>query len=145
MMKKIHAMTGGIPRIINVLCDRALLGAYTHNKYKVNNAILKRAFVEIYGENVELIFKHNNKKWHFLELAASTIIASAAILFFWYWQPVAQVAKVSTKPSLIATDINPPVITPSPMPEQNQWYSNQTQAIKQLLNISFKLENVLTF
>ena len=148
VMKKIHAMTGGIPRLINVLCDRALLGAYANNKYKVNNAILKKSFVEIHGENVELVFKSNaNKKWRSLGLVASVIIASAATLFLyrqsvWYWPPAAQVAKVSAKSSVVPTAINPPVITQPPMPEQNQWYINQTQAIKQLLNISFEIDVV---
>lgn len=41
-------LTGGIPRLINVLCDRALLGAYAVNCDHVSLEIMKRAGEEIF-------------------------------------------------------------------------------------------------
>ena len=46
---KLYHLSGGIPRIINVLCDRALLGAYTKGKSRVSRSILSKAASEVFG------------------------------------------------------------------------------------------------
>lgn len=40
---KIHRITGGTPRLINLICDRALHTAYLENKKQVDTDILKKA------------------------------------------------------------------------------------------------------
>jgi general secretion pathway protein A len=45
----VHRVTSGIPRVINVTCDRALLGAYTQETRKVTAALVRRAASEAYG------------------------------------------------------------------------------------------------
>jgi general secretion pathway protein A len=45
----IHRITKGIPRLINIVCDRALLGAYVHGLHRVDRATLKAAAKEIRG------------------------------------------------------------------------------------------------
>lgn len=47
-VKHAIALTGGIPRLINVLCDRALLGAYAVNAERVDLEIMKRAGEEVF-------------------------------------------------------------------------------------------------
>lgn len=47
VIKRVHHFTGGIPRRINVLCERLLIGAYGHNKPKIDNQILKLAESEV--------------------------------------------------------------------------------------------------
>ncbi len=49
-VKQIHALTRGIPRLINVLCDRALLGAFGRKKGVVNRALVRSAAKEVFGE-----------------------------------------------------------------------------------------------
>ncbi len=49
-IRKIFGMTGGVPRLINVLCDRALLGAYVEGGQSVGRATLRRAAREVFGE-----------------------------------------------------------------------------------------------
>lgn len=44
----IHRLTGGVPRRINLLCDRALLGAYVEGSRDVTPAILRRAAREVF-------------------------------------------------------------------------------------------------
>lgn len=39
----VHRYTGGIPRLINLLCDRALLGGYSERKRKITPEHVKRA------------------------------------------------------------------------------------------------------
>ena len=46
-IKHIIKISKGIPRIINILCDRGLLGAYAENRRHVNLKIIKKAANEI--------------------------------------------------------------------------------------------------
>ena len=48
-LREVHRLASGIPRIINVSCDRALLGAYTRETRKVTAALVRRAAGEVYG------------------------------------------------------------------------------------------------
>ncbi|NVI85608.1 AAA family ATPase [Janthinobacterium sp. BJB401] len=50
LMAQIHAMSYGVPRRINLLCDRALLGAYVENQPQVTRQILRRAAEEVFAE-----------------------------------------------------------------------------------------------
>lgn len=49
VVKRIYRKTQGVPRLINVLCDRALLGVYAQHKARVDRRILARALAEIKG------------------------------------------------------------------------------------------------
>ncbi|MGZ8235944.1 ExeA family protein, partial [Methylobacter tundripaludum] len=45
-IRKIYQLSSGIPRMINILCDRALLGAYSTNTHAVTPAIVSAAAKE---------------------------------------------------------------------------------------------------
>ena len=49
-IRKIFRLTGGVPRLINVVCDRALLGAYVEGKDVVDRPTLTNASREVLGE-----------------------------------------------------------------------------------------------
>ncbi|MGA3083966.1 MAG: AAA family ATPase [Thermodesulfobacteriota bacterium] len=49
-MKHLFRLTGGIPRLINLVCDRALLGAYVQAKDQVDRKTLMTAAREAYGK-----------------------------------------------------------------------------------------------
>jgi general secretion pathway protein A len=49
-MGKLYKLSRGIPRLINVICDRALLGAYVQGKHKVDEKILVKAADEVFGK-----------------------------------------------------------------------------------------------
>jgi len=53
LLKKIHKYTEGIPRKINLLCDRAMLGAYVQNQKQIDKHILNRAAKEVFGSALE--------------------------------------------------------------------------------------------
>lgn len=55
VIKQVHKISRGVPRLINVLCDRSLLGAYAKNKSMVDRAILKQAVAEVMGEKDETL------------------------------------------------------------------------------------------
>lgn len=52
LMGQLYRLSGGIPRIINVLCDRALLGTYAQSKERVDRATLKQAAREVFHNPV---------------------------------------------------------------------------------------------
>ncbi|MGZ5817608.1 MAG: AAA family ATPase [Burkholderiaceae bacterium] len=52
-VQQIYERTNGVPRRINLLCDRALLGAYTENKMKVNSDIVDKASGEMFAKPVK--------------------------------------------------------------------------------------------
>jgi general secretion pathway protein A len=48
-LQRIHTLARGIPRRINLLCDRALLGAYATGKASVDLRIVDKAAAEVLG------------------------------------------------------------------------------------------------
>ncbi len=48
-LARIHALTGGVPRRINLLADRALLGAYAQGRAQADKAIVDQAAREVFG------------------------------------------------------------------------------------------------
>ena len=46
--RRVHRWTRGVPRRINLLCDRALLGAYAENQSQVSVAIVDKAAAEVF-------------------------------------------------------------------------------------------------
>lgn len=49
LMKPLFKATGGVPRLINLVCDRALLGAYTQGHQQVSKPTLRQAIGEVIG------------------------------------------------------------------------------------------------
>jgi len=49
LMGLVHSLAKGVPRRINLLCDRALLGAYVENQPQVTRNILRRAAAEVFA------------------------------------------------------------------------------------------------
>ena len=49
LTRQIHRISGGVPRRINLLCDRALLGAYALGVRQVDRRILRSAAREVFG------------------------------------------------------------------------------------------------
>lgn len=49
-LRRLYRLTGGVPRLINVICDRALTGAYVQGKEHVDTKTLATAQREVSGE-----------------------------------------------------------------------------------------------
>ncbi len=48
---RLHRLTGGVPRRVNILCDRALLGAFVERRRTVGWRVLGRAAREVRGQS----------------------------------------------------------------------------------------------
>ncbi|MEM6639508.1 MAG: AAA family ATPase [Pseudomonadota bacterium] len=46
---EVHRVSQGIPRVVNVVCDRALLGAFSIESHEVTRDVVKRAAAEVRG------------------------------------------------------------------------------------------------
>jgi len=48
--REVFRLSGGVPRVMNVICDRALLGAYSRESRTVNKRLVRRAATEVSGQ-----------------------------------------------------------------------------------------------
>jgi len=48
--QEVFKLSGGVPRIINVICDRAMLGAYSRETRKIGKKLVERAAAEVSGQ-----------------------------------------------------------------------------------------------
>jgi len=86
IVRKIYSLTNGVPRLINVLCDRALLGTYSQSRAVVDFNILNKAVVEVKGEQK---FK-NKSSWIWLGGlgAVATLLLAVFLGFFFFNKPL---------------------------------------------------------
>lgn len=108
VLNRLYRLSGGVPRLINVLCDRALLGTYVQNKNRVNTSTLTKAAHEVFG-------KSRTKKQRYGKTAAWALsslglIAAGIVLAATYYKerpqeiPVYKTIKYETiKPDVIET------------------------------------------
>ncbi len=83
-IKLLYRLSNGIPRLINILCDRALLGAYVENQYAVNPATIKKAAKEVFGELKNVEQHKKNKQWLYPLAAFAGIVVIPMAIFFYY-------------------------------------------------------------
>ncbi|WBS04338.1 AAA family ATPase [Pseudoduganella sp. SL102] len=91
----VHALTQGVPRRINLLCDRALLGAYVENKAQVTRKIVRRAAQEVFGAAVPRV----RARW---PLVAGGVLAGA-VLTAAAWQLAPRQPAPAAAPAVAAT------------------------------------------
>ena len=90
VVRGIYRTTRGIPRLINVLCDRMLLGAYGRNKGRVDMAMLRQAESEVLGE--ARVSGNDHRPFLLAGLCLVLLLAAVAL---WRWLPELQQAPAS--------------------------------------------------
>ena len=48
-LSEVFRLSQGVPRVINVICDRALLGAYSLDRHRVTAPLVRNAAAEVFG------------------------------------------------------------------------------------------------
>ena len=76
-LREVHRLSGGIPRVINVICDRTLLGAFTQEEHRAGAALVRQAASEVYGRPVPAPWL----KW----TTAAAVAAAVAVLAVGIW------------------------------------------------------------
>src|SRR4051794_34271247 len=69
-LREVQRLAGGVPRLINIISDRALLGAFTEDRHLVGASVVRRAAGEVFG-------KHIQPRW--LPWAAGSAVAALAV------------------------------------------------------------------
>jgi general secretion pathway protein A len=116
----VHWLTGGVPRLINILCDRSLLAAYARNKSRVGVSIVRAASQEVETGS--------RPKRRAATILFSLVFAAAASVFgVWQFKPELFTHLIGTNPdapvvaaqaessaTAVAPAIAPPKIPPAP-------------------------------
>ncbi len=97
-LRRIHRLTGGVPRRINLLCDRALLGAYVEGRATVGRRIVDRAAAEAFDAAAA---PRRRRSTRALVLAGATGAAVLALAGVLAWQ--AQRARAPLPPLAAAS------------------------------------------
>jgi general secretion pathway protein A len=111
VMGQVFQLSHGVPRRINLLCDRALLGAYVENSREVTRAILRRAGSEVFADGATAAA--SRMRWQYVAaglLATAAIGAAAA----WQLRPSVRPAALAGAPAVQAAPA--PVPAPAPLP-----------------------------
>ncbi|NKF49917.1 AAA family ATPase [Shewanella sp. WXL01] len=74
-IKVLHKYSGGIPRLTNLLCERALMAGYGQSKVPVDHKMVNQAAKEVLGAD-EVI---ESKRWPWV-LAGSLVVAFVGVL-----------------------------------------------------------------
>ena len=101
-VNRIYAISKGIPRLINLVCDRALLGTYVQNRLQVDVATVNHAAKEILDET-------KNKPLPWAAIAAVLLVAllASGVLLF----------KPAETTPLVTDSTEPLMATPRPTAE----------------------------
>lgn len=122
----IFKISGGVPRIINVLCDRMLLGCYGKNKTIVDMAIAKQATTEVIGDEPDL--QPINRGSPKAVLAISAVLIAASLLAVWQWPAISSYDNwLSSKPTVASNDS--PANTKPAITQQGSSLKRNTQAL----------------
>ena len=79
-LAEIFSASRGIPRLINSLCDHALLGAYSENKEQVDKKVAQKAVAEIFGNDVLI----RNPKIRLRLILTTAIILLLVVSGLWF-------------------------------------------------------------
>jgi general secretion pathway protein A len=115
-LSELFHLSGGVPRVINVVADRALLGAYTQDRHRVTSGLVRHAAAEVFGRR----FAPRWLPW--LGAVAAAMVLAATVWGMWpltAWrldrQPVTSAAAVKdSAPRREAVKPQAPPVTAPP-------------------------------
>ncbi len=99
-IKLLYQLSRGIPRLINIICDRALLGAYVQDQDQVTSSILKKAAREVFGDDDQ----QQNRKMSYWSMAVLFLFSSGVILATVYYYQKPRIEALFTQESVTQAD-----------------------------------------
>jgi general secretion pathway protein A len=148
--REIFRLAQGVPRLINVICDRALLGAYSTETRKVSRAMVRRAAAEVTGDTEPM----GLPPWLIPigGIAAAVVIATAFLVTLDERQDViessvaATVAETPTETPAELLPVEPPAaaVTEEPAPAEPEATDTEPQEPEVSLDAQLRLASDLT-
>ncbi len=110
--REVYKLSDGVPRLINVICDRALLGAYAKETRRVTRRLVRRAADEISGK----LEPREVPRWLLPGLTAAVVLVVATAAWQLTGDPIAgDPAAPEPAPALTqATESEPAAIEAAP-------------------------------
>ena len=112
-LHEVYRLSGGVPRVINIVCDRALLGAYSMDRHKVTSNLVRNAAAEVFGRR----FTPYWMPWAATGATAVVLVlAAVALLEFQPWISMGATAQPSAwhGPAQPAASSDPAVASLAP-------------------------------
>jgi general secretion pathway protein A len=100
-LREVQRLSGGVPRLINIICDRALLGAFTEDRHVVGGSVVRRAAGEVLGRRYQPLWL----PWALGSAGAAVAVLGAAWILppLWLDAPVsAPIAAAAAAPAPVA-------------------------------------------
>lgn len=104
-LARIHALSGGVPRRINLLADRALLGAYAQGQQRAERSTVQQAAREVFGGPAPARASFESTGWHVPALAAVAGVAVMALLW--------AMLRPAAEPSVVVAAVTAPRVAGS--------------------------------
>jgi general secretion pathway protein A len=82
-LRQVHRLTGGVPRRINLLCDRALLGTYANGQTSIDHHVIDQAATEVFASKTAKAAKSAASWWGKPQWASLAIAAGTGALLVW--------------------------------------------------------------
>jgi general secretion pathway protein A len=80
-LRAIYEYSRGIPRLINIVCDRALLNAFSRNSFKITGAITKEAITELTRQKIKPPHRQRIPGYAALSVIALALLGAALYLY----------------------------------------------------------------
>jgi general secretion pathway protein A len=108
-VQRIHQRARGVPRRINLLADRALLGAYAEGAAGVDQRIVDKAAAEVFGGEERASSLRRIGSWALAAVAGGAITAAAVLLWPRESPPAAEAAASNAAPAAATAAASGPV------------------------------------
>ncbi|MCC5860922.1 MAG: AAA family ATPase [Gammaproteobacteria bacterium] len=93
-LRELYARSGGVPRLINILADRALLGAYSRELPQVDRRLVRQAAREVFDREG----RRNRRRWLAAPAALAAVLVTVAA-----WQMLERPAAPDETPESVTT------------------------------------------
>src|SRR5688572_22652867 len=80
-LRETFRLSGGVPRVINVISDRALLGSYTQDRHRVSGTLVRRAATEVFGRAFAPVW------FPWASIAAGAVLLVLGAIALWRFVP----------------------------------------------------------
>lgn len=154
---KVYQFSGGVPRLINVICERMLLGAYARNVRTLNRSLFAQAHREVSGSRPANIALQDSGPGSFQRVSKFAVVAtvliglSAAVM---WWLPeesrqrftvwlekspvvrplparISEPAPPTESMPTVALDLATPLLTPTQAPKREPTIPRWTHSLNE--------------